>query len=69
MSQRVQRVAGRQRLGPEHVERGAGELAGLQRRGQGVVVDAGAAGRVDEVGRGLHGLQLGLADDAPASRR
>ena len=49
-----QRVPGGQRLGIRHVEPRAGEVAAVDRRQQGVVVDEHAAGAVDEVGARLH---------------
>ena len=57
-----QRVIGGQRLGLEHVQPGARQLAFSQRRDQGRPIDDRAAGRVDQKRGGLHQAQLALPE-------
>ena len=53
------------RLVRQHVERGASEVAGLERGPEGFVVDEVTARAVDEEGAGLHASDRGRVQDAP----
>ena len=64
-----QRMVRLRRLLCEHVEAGAGELAGGQRRMQRRFVDNAAARGVDEIGRRLHPAQPGGVEHADRLRR
>src|SRR5437764_7805843 len=55
--QRPQRMLGRQWLLLEHIERGAGDLAGFQRRDKVVEPGGSAASNIDEERAALHALE------------
>ena len=46
----------------EHVDGGAGEVAGAQCGGGGIDIDNAAAGVVEQVAAGFHGGEFGCAD-------
>ena len=56
-------------LAREHVDGGAGEVAGAQRVGQRREIDDGAAAVVDQVGAPLHGGEFGRTHHAGGLRR
>jgi len=58
-----QRIAGRRLLG-EHVEGGAGDLAGIERDAQGVLIDQAAARAIDDAHALLHCGDRLAVDDA-----
>src|SRR5882724_9769472 len=60
-----QRMIGGRRLLLEHVERGARDLARLDRARQRQLVDQAPAGTVDDPGTRLHPLELRLAHEVP----
>mmetsp|Transcript_25680 Transcript_25680/g.59194 ORF Transcript_25680/g.59194 Transcript_25680/m.59194 type:complete len:332 (-) Transcript_25680:135-1130(-) len=57
-----------ERLGREHVDHGASEVAGLEAGGECRDVDALAASQVEEVRAGLHECKLALADHVLGDR-
>ena len=59
-----QRILGR-RLDREHVEGGAGDMAGIERRPQRRLVDQPAARAIDDAHAAAHFLERLLVDDVP----
>ena len=57
------------RLGDEHVDAGAGDLAGLERRGEVFLDHQAAAGAIDDAHAVLHLGDRRRVDDVPASSR
>ena len=66
---RVQPVARRQGLGVDHVERRQGNPSVVEGGEQGVLVDQGTPGDVDQVRPGLHVASVAVVEEVRRSRR